>query len=653
MASLQPERVNALTSLRESFREALRPPERLSVSEWADRYRKLTSKSSSEPGLWRTARVPYVREIQDLLSWDSDVEFIVWMKGSQVAGTETILNWAGYTIDVDPWPMMIVEPSLKPLAERLVKQRIDPMIAECQRLKDKVAGAREGKEGTNSTYTKEFPGGILLLAGANSAAGLRQASIAKLALDELDAYPTDVDGEGDPLELAKARTRRFPRRKIYAVSSPTVEGASRIGKLFETTDQAYYHVPCPDCGQFQKLVWGQIKYERDLQDRPMPETTRYCCEHCGSLIPEHKKSWMFERGKWVSTHPERRGKVRGFHLSALYSPVGTFSWEECVELWRDAQGNPELLKTFVNTILGETWKGTGDSPPWERLYNRREHYQIGIVPKGALVLTAGIDVQGGSAGNARVEYEVVGWGPRLESWSIEYGIIRGSITDEETRAQLIRALERSFPVSGSNGLSLPVKLIAIDAGFDTNEVYKFVRGRSQQQWIAVKGQPRYPLLVGHPMRADVTGAGKMARRGLRSWPVGGDVAKRQLYAWLKMEQPVEPEKTGYPDGWCHFPQYAQQYFRQLCSERAVPKKDARGFVHWEWEANGRNEALDCRVYARAAAAVLQLDRYTPEDWKVLAAAVASGGAPRRRAAPRPSEPDDGSAHNFWGKHRGD
>jgi phage terminase large subunit GpA-like protein len=606
----------------------------------------MVSKSSSEPGPWRTDRVPYVREIQDLLSWDSDVETVVWMKGSQVAGTETILNWAGYTMHVDPWPMMIVEPSLKPLAERLAKQRLDPMIEASEPLRQAVSPARSRDSG-NTTYTKEYPGGILMLAGANSAAGLRQASIAKLALDEIDEYPPDVDGQGDPLELAKARTRRFPRRKIYVVSSPTIEGSSRIAKLFETTDRAYYHVPCPDCGHFQRLVWGQVKYERDLEERAIPESARYCCQECGSLIPEHKKSWMFERGRWVSEVPERRGKVRGFHLSALYSPVGTFSWAECVELWRDAQGNPELLKTFVNTILGETWKGTGDSPPWERLYNRREHYAIGVVPKGALVLTAGVDVQGGSAGNARIEYEVVGWGPRFESWSIEYGTIRGELANEDVRAQLVRALERSFPVSGSS-LSMPVRMIAVDAGFDTQNVYAFVRSRSQQQWIAVKGTSGYPLLVGHPMRADVAGSGKMVRRGgMKSWPVGVDIAKRQLYAWLKAEQPVELERTGYPDGWCHFPQYAQEYFRQLCSERVQPKKDARGFVRWEWVANGRNEALDCRVYARAAAAVLQLDRYTPEDWKTLAAMVAGSGAAKRRAAPR--RVDDG-AEDYWGRH---
>lgn len=638
---------DAIGILRAAFREALAPPERLSVSEWADRHRKLTSKSSSEPGQWRTDRVPYVREIQDLLSWDSDVETIVWMKGSQVAGTETLLNWAGYTIDVDPWPMMIVEPSVKPLAERLSKQRLEPMIEASARLREKVSPARARDSG-NTTYSKEFPGGILLLTGANSAAGLRMAPIAKLGLDEIDEYPPDVEGQGDPLELAKARTRRFPRRKIYAVSSPTIEGASHIARLFEATDQAYYHVPCPDCGHMQKLVWAQIKYERDLSDQPIPETTRYCCASCGVLIPEHKKSWMFERGQWISVHPERRGKTRGFHLSALYSPVGTFSWAECVELWRDAQGNPDRLKTFVNTILGETWKGVGDSPPWERLYNRRETYKIGVVPKGPVILTAGVDVQGGAAGNARIEYEVVGWGPRLESWSIEYGVIMGALAEEATRIELVRRLERQFPIAGAPSVRMPVRMIAVDAGFDTQEVYRFVRSRSPQQWIAVKGQSRYPLLVGHPTRADVLAHGRTARRGLRSWPVGVDIAKRELYAWLKVEAPTDPNVSGYPGGWCHFPEYAPEWFRQLCSERAVPKKDARGFVRWQWEASGRNEALDCRVYARAAAAVLQLDRYTPADWQKLAATVARSerARPRRSESPPAEDPDD----DYWGKH---
>lgn len=643
------EQLEPIATLREAFRLALAPPERLTVSEWADRHRTLTSKSSSEPGPWRTSRVPYVREIQDLLGWESDVETVVWMKGSQVAGTETLLNWAGYTIDVDPWPMMIVEPSERPLAEKLAKQRLAPMIEACPTLREKVAPHRSRDSG-NTTFIKEFPGGILMLTGANSASGLRMAPVAKLGLDEIDEYPPDVDGQGDPLELAKARTRRFPRRKIFAVSSPTLEGTSRIARLFEATDQAYFHVPCPDCGHFQRLVWAQVKYERDLEDRPLPDTTRYACEACAALIPEHKKTWMFERGRWVSTYPERRGKVRGFHLSALYSPVGTFSWAECVELWRDAQGNPDLLKTFVNTILGETWKGTGDSPPWERLYNRREHYKIGTVPRGPLVLTAGVDVQGGAIGNARVEYEVVGWGPRLESWSIEYGVIPGPITSEATREQLVRALSRHFPLAGGSGVAMPVQLVAVDAGFDTSEVYRFVRSLSSQQWIAVKGQPNYPLLVGHPARADIRIDGKAARRGLKSWPVGVSIAKRELYGWLKMEQPIDPHLHGFPGGWCHFPQYAPEWFRQLCSERAVPKKDARGFTRWEWEATGRNEALDCRVYARAAAAVLQLDRYTPDDWKKLAAFVAGGGPSRKRTRKPAEEQQPDETDTYWGRH---
>lgn len=641
-----PEVVDAIDELRSVFRTAIAPPERKTVSEWADAYRELTTKSSSEPGKWRTDRVPYVREIMDLLSWHHDeVEQVIWVKGSQVAGTETLLNWAGYTIDLDPGPMMIVEPTID-LSKRLSKQRLDPMIDNCERLREKVAPQRSRDSG-NTTYIKDFPGGMLLLTGANSAAGLRQAPIRKLGLDEVDEYPSDVEGQGDPYALAMARTRRFPRRKIFAVSSPTIEGASRIQKLFDTTDQAYYHVPCPDCSTYQKLIWDGVRYERDEANKPLPETTRYLCEHCGSLIPEHKKTWMFANGRWVSTFPERRGKIRGFHLSALYSPVGTFSWSQCVEAWSEAKSDPELLKTFVNTILGETWKGSGDAPVWERLYNRRETYKIGNVPKGALMLTAGVDVQGGSAANARVVYEIVGWGPKLESWSIEWDTIQGPISEASTRERLVRALERHFPVTGQSGLRMPIKLIAIDAGFDTQEVYKFVRSRSPQQWIAVKGTPHYPLIVGHPMRADVLQHGKMARRGLRSWPVGVDIAKRQIYSWLKTEAPTAPEQTGYPDGWCHFPQYGQDFFEQLCSERAVPEKDKRGFVKWVWKANGRNEALDCRVYARAAAAVLQLDRYSPAEWKALAATVAGGGPTKRRTEPK-SETTEGD--EYWGRH---
>lgn len=635
----------AMLKLVEAWREAWRPPENLDVDEWADRKRMMTRKSSSEPGKWRTERVPYIREILKCLSPSSNVQLVVFMKGSQVAGTECILCWTGHTIDANPWPMMIVQPTLE-LAKLFSRQRLDPMIRAAPSLSAKVR--ENARDSENTIFGKDFDGGYLRLAGANSAASLRQAPMCLLACDEIDEYPRDVENQGDPIALTRARQRRFPRRKTLLVSSPTVEGSSRIAEEFAKTDMAYYFVPCPDCKHMQRLVWANIKYERDDRDRPIPSTARYCCEKCGVLIAEHRKTWMFENGEWRSTHPELRGKVRGFHLSALYSPVGTFSWEECVEAWVDAQGNPELLKTFVNTILGETYKTTGDAPQWERLYNRREPYKKGVVPEGALVLVAGVDVQGGGEGNARIEYEVVGFGPRFESWSIDIGTIPGELSNTDVRAQVVRALERQFPMAAAPGRFMPVRLIAIDAAYDTAEVTKFVRTRSMQQWIAVHGKDTYPMPIGFPARHDMVDSGKVRRSGMRVYPVGTNLLKRQLYGWLKQEQPTDVAKIGWPDGWCHFPdQYPEEYFKQLCAESAQLKKNKRGYWGWEWVAHHRNEMLDCRVYARAAAALLQLDRYAPDDWKALADAIAGAEHDAPAAEPRAQDHDDLSDLKVW------
>lgn len=632
--------VSPIAELRRAFAEALRPPENLTVSQWADRYRVLTTRGSAEPGEYRTGRTPYVRAIQDALSNTSTATRVTWQKGSQIGGTEVLLNWIGSAIDQDPCAMMVVSPSLE-LAKRLSRQRLGPMIEASPKLASKIAPARE-RDSANSTFSKEFDGGFLLLCGANSAASLRQAPIRNLALDEVDAYPNDVEGEGSPVELAIARTRTHPRRKIFMNSSPTDETTSLIAREFEKGDQSYFLVPCPDCNKRQRLVWSNVKWEKNDSGRALPETARYVCDGCGTLIPEHKKTWMLEHGEWVATKPERSAEHRSFQLSALYSPVGWFSWADAVKLWDDAQGNREELKTFVNTVLGEVWREAGDAPQWERLYNRRESYPIRCVPDGALVLTAGVDVQGD-----RLEYEVVGWGAHLESWSVDRGVIAGEPADQDTWRNLERALLRPFLAVDNPQRQFMVRLVCVDAQYESNNVYQWARAKGADLVIPVHGRDGLPMVIGPPSRVDVQPSGSTARFGLKSWPVGVTVVKRQLYGWLRLEQPTDPTVSGYPPGWCHFPMYDEEFFKQLCAERAVPQRNARGFVQWVWEkTRPRNEALDCRVYARAAASLLGLDRYEPDDWKELEALVLGGHAP----STTPASDNEASEleRQYWG-----
>jgi len=334
----------------------LRPDPLLTVSEWADEYRILSTRASAEPGPWRTSRTPYLKAIMDCLSPSSPVERVVFMKGAQVGATECGNNWIGYVVHQAPGPMMAVQPTVE-MAKRNSKQRVDPLIEESDILRKLVRDPRSRDSG-NTILSKEFPGGVLVMTGANSAVGLRSMAARYLFLDEVDGYPGDVEGEGDPVNLALARTRTFARRKVFMASTPKITGLSRIETAFEDSDQRRFWVPCPHCNQHQTLKFAQLKWPKGKPDEAV-----YICEHCGAAIENHHKHWMLPRGEWRAG-ANGDGKTAGFHLSSLYSPVGWFSWAAAAKMFEEAQKNPSLLQVFVNTVLGETWAQRGDAPDW-------------------------------------------------------------------------------------------------------------------------------------------------------------------------------------------------------------------------------------------------------------------------------------------------
>jgi len=586
----------------EAFRAGLRPDPLLTVSEWADRYRRLSGKSAAEPGPYRTSRTPYLREIMDALSPSCPVERVVVMKGAQLGFTEAGNNWAGYVIHKSPGPMMVVQPTVE-LAKRNSKQRIDPLIEESEALRELVKPARSRDSG-NTVLSKEFPGGVLVMTGANSAVGLRSMAVRYLFLDEVDAYPGDVDGEGDPIHLAYARTRTFSRRKVLMVSTPLVTGWSRIEAAFAESDQRRYWVPCPHCGQFQAL-----KFERLRWPKGQPQKAAYNCMACEQAIYNHHKAAMLARGEW---RPEAAGdgRTRGYHLSSLYSPVGWYSWERAAEDWEKAQGDVERLKSFVNLVLGESWQERGEAPDWQPLYERRQDYRIGSVPEGGLFLTAGADVQ-----KDRIEVEIVAWGRGKESWSVDYRVLVGDIAESGIWRELDALLEEEF--SG-----LPIRVLCIDSGYNPQLVYDWVRRHPQASWgpagaraphprtaVAVKGTARSDRLIVGASAADTASK----RRAVRVWTLGTPVAKSQLYSWLRLPKPAEESGEPYPAGYCHFPRYTEEYFRQLTAE---------SFIKGQWvkDPNRRNEALDARCYARAAAAIYGMDRFAERQWRELEAA---------------------------------
>jgi phage terminase large subunit GpA-like protein len=493
--------------------------------------------------------------------------------------------------------MMAVWPTVE-MAKRNSKQRIDPLIEESPSLREKVRDPRS-RDSSNSLLAKEFPGGVVVMAGANSAAGLRSMPVRFLFLDEPDAYPGDVDGEGDPCSLAEARTRTFSRRKIFYVSTPTLAGRSRIEREFLDSDMRFFEVPCPLCGTYQQLVWPQIKWEE-----ARPDTVRYECAHCGGQFEEHHKNKILLAGQWVPQNPG--GKWRGYHISTLYSPLGWFSWQQCVESWEQAQKTDEATRVFQNTILGLTYADTGEAPDWELLYGRRENYPMGQVPEQAVFITAGCDVQ-----KDRLELEVVAWGPNLESWSIDYLVLHGDTAGDEVWEQLSKVVQQEY--EREDGLALPIRMVAIDTGYRTQEVYRWVQRQSALRVMAVKGREQQATIISQPSPVQVGARGRKMRTGLKVWPVGVSVAKSELYGWLRRKLP-ENLDDGLPFGWCHFPQHSEEYFKQLTAESLV-SRIVRGYQKYQWEkTRDRNEALDCRVYARAAAMAVGADRWDAKRW---------------------------------------
>ncbi|WP_426034903.1 phage terminase large subunit family protein [Cypionkella sp. TWP1-2-1b2] len=597
----------------------VRPDADLTVSQWADAHRMLGSRASAEPGRYRTARTPYMREIMDALSPSSAVQRIVFMKAAQVGATEAGNNWIGFAIHHAPGPMLAVQPTVE-LAKRNSRQRIDPLIEESAALRERVKPARSRDAG-NTMLSKEFAGGILIMTGANSAVGLRSTPARYIFLDEVDAYPASADEEGDPVSLAEARSLTFAhRRKVFLVSTPTIQGLSRIEREYDASDQRRFFVPCPHCHQFQ---W--LKFERLRWEKGRPEAAVYHCEGCERPIAEHHKTAMLEAGEWRATATAADPGTVGYHLSALYSPIGWLSWERIVRAWEAAQGSDEAIRAFKNTILGETWVESGEAPDWSRLYDRRESWKPGIVPAGGLFLTAGADVQ-----KDRIEVDVWAWGRGGTSWLVDHIVIEGGPDHQGAWSELTKLLDRTWV--HQNGAQLRLAKLAIDTGYEAPAVYAWSRRQGIAQVAPVKGVEGFNRSspVSGPTYVDVTDAGKRLRRGARLWTVAVSTFKAETYRHLGLPRPTKEELAEgvqFPPGTVHLPDWVEsEWLKQLVAEELVTVRTKRGFARLEWQKlRERNEALDCRVYARAAAWIVGADRWFDARWVDLEAQVAADG----------------------------
>jgi phage terminase large subunit GpA-like protein len=553
----------------------------------------------------------------DALSPSSRYERVVFMKGAQLGATEAGLNWIGYVIDIAPKPTMIVWPTDQNIKDNS-QIRLKPLLEDCPTIAGKIAAQHGTRDPANNTFLKEFPGGHLTCAASNSSAALRSKPICNLMLDEVDEYPGNVNQQGDPINLAIARTRTYSgRRKILIVSTPTISGNSRIEKAFDQTDKRRFYVPCPHCGAFQVLVFRQLRWEKGR-----PDKAYYSCEHCEGRIENYHKPEMLAKGKWRAEAAEQSGKIIGFHLSSLYSPVGMFSWGEIATKWEEDRHDSNRRREFMNTVLGLPYVEDSDLPEWEKLYERREPYEFGIVPENGLFLTAGADVQ-----KDRIECIIVAWGRDKENWTVDYKTFAGDTSDIASDAWRGLDLLMTNGFEHESGCTLHIRTLGIDTGFNTQVVYNWARRFQEGRVMPIKGEDSLSMIISQPRAVDVYQNGKRKRGAMKMYRVGVSLIKQELYGWLNLPRPEAGLAP--PPGYCHFPEFDEEFFRQLCSEQLVvteTRLTKRQVRSWK-KLRDRNEVLDCFIYARAAAALLKIDMFKSAHWDLLERALWPSGKP--------------------------
>lgn len=573
----------------------LKPPPDLTLSEWADKFRRLSAGSSAEPGRWRTSKAPYQKEIMDAIT-DIAIRKVVIMSAAQVGKTDAmVLNPIGYYVHYDPSPIMVIQPTID-MAEKFSKEKLSPMIRDTPVIAERIN--EKSRNSGNTIMQKIFPGGFVTIAGANSPTGLRSHTVRILLADEIDGYPASAGSEGDPLMLATKRQTTYWNKKQVSISTPTIKGASRIEVEYEHSSKGEWNTPCPCCGELQPLVWSGVVFDKnDLTE------INYVCSKCGVISSEAEWKEKFIDGKFVHEDPEN--PVKGFHLNTLASTLTT--WREVVEKFLVAneevkKGNVELMKVWTNTEMGQTWEEDGETIEDEELIKRREDYNCEI-PADVLYLTAGVDTQ-----DDRFEVEVVGWGPEYESWGIKFAALYGDTGNMQDPVwdNLDAFLSQSF--EKPDGSKLKIIVTCMDSGgHRTNQVYKFCKARFNRRIFAIKGS-------NDSAAAYIQKPTKNNREQAYLFTIGVDTGKSWLMDRLKLSEPGP--------GFCHFPRedgrgYDEKYFKGLTSEKKVMRyKMGRPYFAWELKDRGehrRNEALDCRNYATAAIEISGLPLKKPED----------------------------------------
>lgn len=612
-----------------------RPPAKLTVSEWADKRRRLSPETSAEAGPWRTSRTPYLKEPMDAFN-DPKVNRIVMVASSQVGKSELELNIIGYIIDQDPGSILYVQPTLDD-AKKFSRLRVAPMIRDS---KLKVADVK-AKDSGNTILQKSFPGGMLTITGSNSASALASTPARYIIGDERDRWAKSAGTEGDPWALAEARQTTFYNRKAVEVSTPTTKGDSAIADSFMLGTQERWCHQCPDCGEFANIVFDDIKINKVEETRQSGKkvvkvvSVDWVCPNCGCVHTEEEVRHF--PAKWIAENPGAyETGIRSFWLNAFSSPWQP--WTKIATKYLEALRDPEKLKVVFNTMLGELWEERGEVPDEDAMLARREDYGRNAddspveLPEGVLALTCGVDTQ-----DDRLEYEVLGHGKFGETWGIKRGVIVGRPDTPEVWQRLDDVADHVYKFRDGRGLRISITCVD-SGGHFTQEVYEECRKRQARMFFAIKGKGGDGIpFVSPPKQTKIIIKGKYIGQAWL-YTLGVDAGKATIMSSLKVQE-AGPK-------FCHFPRaeeagYDGAFFAGLLSEKLTLARTKAGTV-WRWEklpGHQRNEALDCRNYALAGLRIIDPDMDAAER-RLKGWAEPAKKEQKRRPARRQRRSDD-------------
>lgn len=653
---------------------AFEPREKMSVVEWAGQHRFLPAGKTSMGGPYSWVVTPYLRGIAEAFM-DPDVFKVVCRKSAQVGWTDGFVNNVlGWMIDTSPMSAILMFPR-EQAAKDFCREKFEPMVESSGGLRDKL-DLRSRSSANTQTY-KGFPGGFLKLVGSNSTSAVKSTAARLCAVEEPDDCNANLRGQGDSIALLEERCKTFPDKKLLIGGTPTVRGFSAIDDEMRKSDKRQYHVPCHECGDAAPLAWEHVHWRKaeapwhEVYGAHLPETAGYACPHCGALWDDAQRIRNIRDAEakgfgWVATAPFHG--VAGFDLNELYSPFIESRLPKLVAKFLEAKRESEMgnhggMIAFVNSSLGESWQMQTDAPSEDKLWERAMSYKPGTAPHGALVVTAGVDVQ-----HDRLAIVIVAWGRGEESWVVDAFEIHGNPLQGHPAAPVDgdlwwkndRALAAAIQTAA--GVDLFVEAVSVDSsdGVTSEQVYEYVRARRGQKYMAIKGrsEPGREIFARPSQSIDVTKGGKAARHGLRPYIVGTHRAKDLFFGRLKLE--------GHGPGRIHWPQEVRgDLIKQWLSEVKFPGRG--GKLQWQLKVGERNEFLDCYIYAMHAARRLKLHTMTDDGWARLEASVRQGdllsapsapvsktpeqpatAAPRQVPRPTPDHDNTGFAPDGWG-----